>query len=77
MNKIQTSARLATTALLGLAPVRFARASAANHRKTSPLASMMLGCSKQKSNINMTDYACPQMGAHREGAALGRAEFTS
>jgi hypothetical protein len=41
MSKIQTSARLATTALLGLASVRSARASAATTGETSALASMM------------------------------------
>jgi len=33
--------RLAATALLGLAPVRSARVSAANHREASALAGMM------------------------------------
>jgi len=33
--------RLSTTALLGLAPVRSARASAAHHPETSALPSMM------------------------------------
>jgi hypothetical protein len=33
--------RLATTALLGFAPARFARASAANHREASALVKIM------------------------------------
>jgi hypothetical protein len=33
--------RLATAALFGLAPVRFARASAARHRKASALVGLM------------------------------------
>ncbi len=51
--------RLATTALLGLAPARSTRASAANHRE------IISACRHDDSviandNVTVTDHACPQ-----------------
>src|ERR1700683_2070979 len=58
--------RLAATALLGLAPARSTRASAANHRKS------ISACRPDDSvianeSVTVTDHACPQPCA-REGA---------
>jgi hypothetical protein len=55
--------RLATTALLGLASVRSARASAANHRESI-------------SDIEVTDYARPQHFCGPQGRACGEQKLS-
>jgi hypothetical protein len=71
MSKIQTSARLTTTALLGLALVRSTRASAAHPPgDISACKPDDLGSANAKVTTVM-DYACPLHGCGREGAACG------
>jgi hypothetical protein len=71
------SAGLATTALLGLAPARSTRASAANHRESiSACWRDDLGVANENVTSKVTDHACPQHSRARVGR-LRRAEITA
>jgi hypothetical protein len=69
--------RLATTALLGLAPARSARASAANHRESiSACRRDDLGVATGNVTSKAMDHACPQHSCAPPGR-LRRAEITA
>jgi hypothetical protein len=68
--------RLATTALLGLAPVRSTRASAANHREgISACRHDDLGVANGKVTIEVTDYACPLRSCGHATSRIRTAEI--
>ena len=68
--------RLAMTALLGVAPVRSARASAANHWESiSACRPDDLGVANGKVTFEVTDYAYPQHSCALARARLRRAEI--
>jgi hypothetical protein len=64
-----------TTALLGLAPARSTRASAANHREGISACRMMTRVIANR-NVTVTDHACPQHSCDPRGC-LRRAEINA
>jgi hypothetical protein len=72
LSRAGTSARLAMTALLGLAPVRSARALPPTTGKASAARQLDdLGVAKSKVTIAVTGYACPQHSCVPRGRACG------
>jgi hypothetical protein len=71
VSKYPRRSRLATTALLGLAPVLSTRASAANHPESiSTCRHADLGVAKQQCEIKASNQACPQHSCAREEQKL-------